>query len=90
MADLDPVLARRSLIARWVGVGKRVGYGLYTLACALFIAGYAGGYTSTITSVIVVSLVIGSIILAPAIVFGYGVKAAARDERRRGLTDSSH
>ena len=35
-------------------------------------------------TVTVASLVIGSIILAPAIVFGYGVKAAIRDDREHG------
>ena len=83
VATADPVLSRRSAIARWVGLGKRVGYGLYLLAIVLFGVGFVGTYTSTITTVIVLSLVVGSIILAPAIVFGYGVKAAEREERRR-------
>ena len=83
VAIADPVLDRRSAIARWVGLGKRVGYGLYLVAIVLFGVGFAGTYTSTITTVIVLSLVVGSIILAPAIVFGYGVKAAEREERRR-------
>ena len=35
---------------------------------------------------IVTSLVVGSIVLAPAIVFGYAVKAAERDDREQGRT----
>jgi hypothetical protein len=34
---------------------------------------------------ITVCLVAGSILLAPAIVLGYAVKAAERDDRERGL-----
>jgi hypothetical protein len=32
----------------------------------------------------VASLVVGSLILAPAIVFGYAVKAAEREDREQG------
>lgn len=78
----DPVADRRSTIARWVSTAKRVGYGLYLLAIVLFGVGYAAGYTTVMTTVIMVALVIGSLVLAPAIVFGYGVRAAERDERR--------
>lgn len=78
----DPIADRRSNIARWVSTAKRVGYGLYLLAIVLFVIGYVVRYTSLITTVITVALVVGSLVLAPAIVFGYGVRAAERDERR--------
>ena len=78
----DPVLARRARIAGLVTVGKRVGYGLYVVAIVLFAVGLIGRYTSTITTVIVTCLVVGSIVLAPAIVFGYGVRAAEREDSR--------
>ena len=81
-SKLDPVASKRADIARWVVSGKRAGYGLYLLAIVLFIVGYTAGYTGLITSVIMFCLVVGSLILAPAIVFGYGVKAAEREERR--------
>jgi hypothetical protein len=35
--------------------------------------------------VVIGSLVIGSVLLAPAIVLGYAVKAAEKDDRARGL-----
>ena len=35
-------------------------------------------------TVIIGSLVVGSLVLAPAIVFGYGIKAAIRDDREHG------
>ena len=80
----DPVVERRGRIAQWVGTGKRVGYGLFLLAMVLFVIGYAAGYTTWLTTLITVALTVGSLILAPAIVFGYGVRAAEREERGGG------
>ncbi|MEY2465255.1 MAG: hypothetical protein QOH64_3393 [Acidimicrobiaceae bacterium] len=81
----DPVRAKRARVARLVEVGQRLGYGLFGLAIAVFIYGFIEGYTGLSTTVIVTSLIVGSIVLAPAIVFGYAVKAAERDDRERGL-----
>jgi hypothetical protein len=81
----DPVRAKRARVARLVEVGQRAGYGLFALAIVLFVYGFIGGYTTTLTTVIVASLIVGSIVLAPAIVFGYAVKAAEREDRERGL-----
>lgn len=76
----DPVRVRRARIARLVDVGKRVGYGLFALAIVLFVVGLVAGFTSTTTSAIVACLVVGSLVLAPAIVFGYAVRAAERED----------
>jgi hypothetical protein len=81
----DPVRAKRARVAKLVEVGQRVGYGLFLLAIVLFVYGFVAGYTGAITSVIVAALLIGSVVLAPAIVFGYAVKAAEREDRERGL-----
>ena len=81
----DPVRAKRARVARLVEVGQRVGYGLFGLAIVLFVYGFVGGYTSALTTVIVAALIVGSIVLAPAIVFGYAVKAAEREDRERGI-----
>ena len=51
----------------------------------LFVIGLVVGYTDPLVQVIVFSLVIGSIVLAPAIVFNYAVRAADRDDAERGL-----
>ena len=77
----DPVLARRARIAKLVSIGKAAGYGLYAVAIVLFVVGLVAGYTTGITSTIVTCLIVGSIVLAPAIVFGYGVRAAEREDR---------
>lgn len=83
----DPVLARRALIARAVSVGQRVGYALFGLSIVLFFYGLVADYTEGLTTAIVLCLLVGSMILAPAIVFGYAVKAAEREDQ--GL-DSGH
>jgi hypothetical protein len=84
-AAADPVRARRARIARWVELGQRVGYGLFGLAVAGFVVGFAVGFDGAYVAVVVTCLLLGSIVLAPAIVLGYAVKAAEREDRERGL-----
>lgn len=84
-AGADPVRARRARIARLVELGQRVGYGLFGVAIVAFVVGFVSGFDGLVGTLVVASLVVGSIVLAPAIVFGYAVKAAERDDRERGL-----
>jgi hypothetical protein len=81
----DPVRARRRQIAKWTLIANRVGYLLFGLAIALFVMAFAFSFNSGIVTLITVCLVLGSILLAPAIVLGYAVKAAEKDDRARGL-----
>ncbi|CAN5864097.1 hypothetical protein BH24ACT3_BH24ACT3_15800 [soil metagenome] len=80
----DPVLRRRARIARLVGAGQRLGSGLFSVAMGGFFLGIATRFTDGLASVIVACLLAGSVVLAPAIVFGYAVKAAEREDRQRG------
>jgi cytochrome b561 len=82
---VDPVRARRQKIAKFTLLANRVGYLFYALAIATFIIGFAISFNATVSAVVIGSLIIGSILLAPAIVLGYAVKAAERDDRERGL-----
>lgn len=84
-SPLDPVRARRRKIAQWTLIANRVGYLLFALAIALFVIAFAVGFSSTMSTLVIASMVVGSILLAPAIVLGYAVKAAERDDRERGL-----
>ncbi|MGH9086210.1 MAG: hypothetical protein ACRDYW_12235 [Acidimicrobiales bacterium] len=84
-AGADPVRARRARIARLVELGQRIGYGLFGVAIVAFVVGFVSGFDGLVGTLVVASLVVGSIVLAPAIVFGYAVKAAERDDRERGL-----
>lgn len=77
----DPVLAKRARFVKLVAAGKRLGYSLFLLAIVAFFYGVATKFTETIVTIVTASLVVGSLILAPAIVFGYGIKAAEREER---------
>jgi hypothetical protein len=83
--SVDPVRERRARIARWVELGQRVGYGLFGLAIVGFVVGFIVGFEGAFVTVIVACLLVGSAVLAPAIVFGYAVKAAERDDRERGF-----
>lgn len=83
--NLDPVRARRARIARLVEMGQRLGYGLFGIAIVAFVVGFVVGFDGVTGPLIVGCLVIGSLVLAPAIVFGYAVKAAEREDRERGL-----
>lgn len=81
----DPIRAQRERIRSWALIANRVGYLLYALAIALFVMAFAFGFEGLLVTLITVCLVAGSILLAPAIVIGYAVKAADRDDRERGL-----
>jgi len=82
----DPVLARRRQMARGAELAQRAGYALFGLAVVLFVVGFATGLTGGMVTAILVAMGVGSALLAPAIVVGYAVKAADRDDRERGLT----
>ena len=77
----DPILAKRTRINRWVRIGLRVGYGLFGLAVLLFFVSIIADARSGLSPAIIVCLVVGSVVLAPAIVFSYAVKAANRADR---------
>jgi hypothetical protein len=83
----DPVLARRERIRGLTAAGRRLGYLLFAVAMVLFFLGLAQGYTDLLVTLVVGCLLVGSAVLAPAIVLGYAVKAADRDDA--GL-DSGH
>jgi hypothetical protein len=84
-ASLDPVRVRRAQIAKWTQMANRVGYIFMALAIVLFVLAFALGFNGTMSALIIGCLIAGSILLAPAIVLGYAVKAAERDDRERGF-----
>lgn len=78
---VDPVLARRARIARAVRFGKAFGYGCFAVACVAFGFIWLDKPTDAANTVIAWSMGIGSLFLAPAIVFGYAVAKAEREDR---------
>lgn len=77
----DPVLQQRAKVAGWVSKGMRAGSALYVMASVVFFVGFMTGFTPTFVTLIIIMMVVGSILLAPAMVFHYGVKAADRADR---------
>jgi hypothetical protein len=80
----DPVLRRRARYAAWASTGLWVGYLLIALAVVAFVVGFPSGFPEATVVLAVVGLVGACIVLPPAIITGYAVKAAAREDRRSG------
>lgn len=81
----DPVLVRRAQMDRLARLGQRVGYLFLLVAIIGFFAGLATDY-GTWGAVVMVAMAACTLTLAPAIVLGYAVKAAAREDREAGRT----
>jgi hypothetical protein len=81
----DPVRARRQQFAKWSLLANRVGYLFVAVAVAVFVIGFALGFTPPVVAVVVSTLLIGCALLLPSIIVGYAVKAAEREDRERGL-----
>jgi ABC-type proline/glycine betaine transport system permease subunit len=79
----DPVLERRARIARLAALGKRVGYCALLLAIVGFGAGVVTSFATWTVVLSTVGLVSACVILPVPIVLGYGVRAAAREDRER-------
>lgn len=81
----DPVRERRRRVARWTQLANRLGYLCFGVAIVTFVVGFIVSFNATVSAIVVTSMIVGSVLLAPAIVLGYAVKAAERDDRERGL-----
>jgi uncharacterized membrane protein HdeD (DUF308 family) len=81
----DTVRQQRARVARHTATAKRVGYGLWLLAIIGFFTGLLTRFSEPLATAVIVALVLGCVLLAPAIILGYAVKAAERDDRERGL-----
>jgi ABC-type proline/glycine betaine transport system permease subunit len=81
----DPVLARRARIARIASFGKRIGYLALGIAIVAFVAGAITSFAAWTVAISTAGLVAACVILPIPIVLGYGVRAAAREERQRPM-----
>lgn len=79
----DPVLARRDRFRRLVSAASRTGYVLLGVSVVLFFIAVNRGFSAPMSTMVIVALVASFILLAPAIVFGYAVRAADRADRER-------
>ncbi|HEV2768370.1 MAG TPA: hypothetical protein VGV63_11775 [Acidimicrobiales bacterium] len=82
---MDPVRAQRARLAKLASRGKRVGYLLFLAAGVVFAIGLTTEFTAGVSAVVTTCLVVGSIVLAPAIILAYAARAAERQDRERGV-----
>ena len=83
-ASADPVRAQRERVRTWVSYGIRSGTAFFGLATTILIMGLLLGLNDVVTGLVLGCIILGSIALAPAMVFHYGVKAADREDRATG------
>lgn len=81
LPETDPILHRRAQFAEASGWGKRIGYGLFVVAMIAFFVGLATSFGDVWGWLMIGALLAGSVFLLPAIILGYAVKAADRDDR---------
>jgi len=83
-AEQDPILVQRAKAQRIATIGQRIGYLLYGVAIVVFMIGLATDFNSTVSAIVTFGVIAGSVVLAPAILAGYAVKAAVRDDLEHG------
>jgi hypothetical protein len=76
----DPIAARRARIGRLARRGRQAGFGLLLAACVSFAWALVDLSQARVT-LVVVCLAAASVLLVPAIIAGYGVRAAEREDR---------
>lgn len=81
----DPIRRRRAHVARWTAIASRTGYALLLVSIVLFFVALAVGFSGAMATLVLIALLASFVLLAPAIVIGYAVKAAERDDRERGV-----
>ena len=81
----DPVRRRRAQVQRLVSFASRAGYAILAIGVVVFFLALATEFNGAMATVVISCLIVASFLLAPAIVLGYAVKAADREDRERGL-----
>ena len=83
---VDPILEQRERVRRIANAAKRVGYLLFLASMVLFFVALAMNLPAGLTAAAAATLVAGCIVLAPAILLGYAVRGAEReDAEKHGL-----
>jgi len=76
----DPLVARRARIARLAAAARRLGYGCLVVAVVGFAVAVVGGFPPAAVTATVAGLVGSCIVLPPALIVGYGVAKATRED----------
>lgn len=77
----DPVLLQRARASELANLGKRLGYSVIGIAIVVFAIGVVTGFEEWMAVVVTVCLALSAVFLVPAVIVGYGVSAANREER---------
>jgi hypothetical protein len=77
---VDPVLVQRARVQRVANLAKRAGYMLFLASMVLFFVALATDLPSGLTAAAAGTLIAGCVVLAPAILLGYAVRGAERDD----------
>jgi hypothetical protein len=77
----DPVLVRRAAVLRWCEIGQRVGYSCFGGVMVLFVVGFITQFPAWLVDITIALMVIGSVVLLPAIILSYAAKAADKEDR---------
>ncbi len=85
----DPVLERRARMARLAALGQRIGYGALLVAIGAFVWALAAHFPSAAVTLVVIGMVVFTLTLAPAMILGYSVKAAEREDRESAANRDS-
>lgn len=79
----DPILARRARFAQLATRGQRLGYAMLIVAVCAFAAGAATGFPAASIVIVVTALALTTVVLLPAIILGYAVRAAEKEDRQQ-------
>ena len=80
----DPVVVRRAHLRRLAETGQRIGYVCIAIAVAAFVAAAVTDFSGWAVTTTLLGLLAATIVLPPAIVLGYGVKKAEREDPTTG------
>lgn len=84
--ESDPVVLRRNRIDHYNKIASRSGYGMWGVSMITFFIGLGSFFTESMHFISGVTLIVGSIILAPSILVKYGIRAARREEAAAAAT----
>ena len=77
---MDPILEQRERVRRIADAAKRVGYVLFLASMVLFFVALATDLPEGLVAAATAALIGGCVVLAPAILLGYAVRGAERDD----------
>jgi hypothetical protein len=78
--ERDPIRTRRHHLARLALAGRALGWLFFAVAVIVFATGLVVGISAGGMVIVVTSLALGSLLLLPAIIVGFAVRAAERED----------